>query len=205
MPARPRGDSSRRASAADLRWFAHQVAAVGIPVLVALLCLGLATELIFGFDAAWGISAFTRMGLHGGLAVTRGVAAFGLALLLGAILGKVLPTLVSAALLTAALAVVLLFARDTWIRTLDATVIGVVSTETGEMAVDSRAVTTGWAWRAPDGSVSLEERPGYEPLILGIPERNALAWETYETGAYLVVGLVGLGGATVVVGRRRPL
>lgn len=186
------------------------------------------------FWVAWGGGgASDAIGLHGLLAVVRAFAAFGIGLMVGAMLGRTL----SAFLFGVAISLALLFAvgnaRDAWRANLEPPVIAVYSTATGEYQLLPRAVTTGWGVETPDGTLlssaeargiataagvppappdDVQDTPaliwyeenGYVLLPMGVSDEMALGWAPYDGAIFGVVGVLSLAGAVVLVNRRRP-
>jgi hypothetical protein len=186
-----------------ISWLLRQLTVLGVPLLVVMTIAAVAADLVVGLDIAWGQSAFVRVGLHGALVVARAWSTFGLGLLIGIVVGRALPGVVCAAAVATALAISISFARDTWVRNLEPTVVGVPSPVTGELEVEPRAVQTGWGWRGPDGTISRHEVAGYETVLLGVSDASALAWEPIETASYGGVGSATLLLSLLVVRRRR--
>lgn len=185
------------------RWLLRQVAAVGVPVLLALVAVALAADLVADLDHAWGIPAFTRIGQHGVGLVARGVGAFGIGLLMGAVVGRTLPGFVTAAVLAGLLLVALNLVRSEWLKAQPLTIIGRPDAS-GELVIEPMSVFSDWGWMAPDGTPSRDNGPGYESVMLGISETEAMGWAPIEGGVYALVGVLGSTGATLVIARRRP-
>ena len=186
-------------SASRWRWLAHQVAPIAIVLGAGMLLAALAAEPVADASAALGRSASSLIGLHGPLVVVRAFAAFGLGLMLGALLGRSLPAL----FLGIAISVALLFAvgilRDAWTASLPASPIGQISSETGELVGDPRARITAWGVVTPDGRVLSSEEAREIATAAGVPaappedvqDIPALTW--YEENGYV---LLPMGSAT---------
>lgn len=205
-----------------LRWLVRQMAPIVILLGLTLTFAALAAGAIEVHRAAWGQPVFSDLGLHGPLVVTRALGAFGLGLLAGAVVGRSLPALVVGAVLSFTLASGVGIAREAWLVSLDSHVIDDTQ----------RAITTGWAWRTPEGvlvsnqdamalvppelaeldgqqpqalnSIRWLEDHGYEPLTLGVTEEVALGWAPYDALSFGVVGIASIGATILIVNRRRP-
>jgi len=175
-----------------LTWLAHQAAALGLPVLLTVAVAALAANLVAIPDHEWGMSAFSRIGLHGPDVVARAAAAFGIGLLVGAVSGRMLLGFVAAGFLMAAAAYGVGFARDAWIASLVPAVIGVPDPVTGDLVVQPRAVFSGWGME------------GDTHVMLGVSEEAAMGWEPIDTALYASVALAAIAGGAIVVRMRRP-
>jgi hypothetical protein len=220
-------------SASRWRWLAHQVAPIAIVLGAVMLLAALAAGPVADASVAWGRSASSLIGLHGPLVVVRAFAAFGLGLMLGALLGRSLPAL----FLGIAILVALLFAvgilRDAWTASLEPGVIAEISPETGEYELEPRALTTGWGVVTPDGTLlssdeareiataagvpraaqddvqdipalTWYEENGYVLLPMGVSDDMALGWAPYDGLIFSLVGAFTVATTVVVVSRRRP-
>lgn len=201
-------------NASRIRWLARQVVPIGVLLGVAIAFPAFVTAAVAGDRAVAAEQAFQDIGAVGLPAMARALAAFGLGLFFGAMIGRALP-----ALIAGALAVLLLFTvstewRSQWLRDQGPVV-----------AIDdpSIAIQTEWAMRAPDGTqLALDEAiqfapaseveptiwledNGYEWLPLGVPRDVAMGWALYEGGMFTTVGVVALAGTVALVNRRRPI
>jgi len=219
-------------NASRMRWLVRQIVPVVIVVGLAVAFAGMAASVLQAHRQSWGELAFFDIGRHGPPVVARAFGAFGVGLLVGALLGRTLPAFVVGALLSVAVATAVGVARDGWLRELEPVVIMDGSAARGEVDISPRTLQTGWAWLRPDGSQMsnddalalvpvdvaehddpvqpiasmqwLEER-GYALVPLGVTDERALDWTQYDALAFGLVGLGSIGGAVVVVNRRRPL
>lgn len=220
-------------SASRVRWLAHQLVPIATVLGAVMILAALAAGPVADASVAWGRGASSLIGLHGPLAVARAFAAFGLGLMLGALLGRALPAL----FLGIAVSVVLLFAvgilRDTWTAGMEPGVIAEISTETGELSGDPRAITTGWGVVSPDGTVLTSdeareiatsagvppappddvqdlpalawyEENGYVLLPIGVSDEMALGWAPYDGLIFGMVGALSVAATFVIVNQRRP-
>jgi hypothetical protein len=221
-------------SGSRLRWLIRQTAPILILLGMTVSFAALAASVLEANNVAWGGFAYFDLGLHGPLVVARAFGAFGVGLLVGALLGRTLPAFVLGAALMLALTVGVGDARDAWLRGLDPIVISETSTAGGDMIVKdplARVVQSGWGWRSPDGiQLSFDEglarvpreifehddpiqyadssawldSHGYASLALGVTDELALGWAPYDALAFSLIGLGSIGAAIVVVNRRRP-
>lgn len=219
-------------NASRMRWLVRQIVPVVIVVGLAVAFAGMAASVLQAHRQSWGELAFFDIGRHGPPVVARAFGAFGVGLLVGALLGRTLPAFVVGALLSVAVATAVGVARDGWLEELEPVVIMDESATRGDVDISPRTLQTGWAWLRPDGSQMsnddalalvpvdvaehddpvqpiasmqwLEER-GYALVPLGVTDERALGWTQYDALAFGLVGLGSIGGAVVVVNRRRPL
>jgi len=219
-------------NASRMRWLVRQIVPVVIVVGLAVAFAGMAASVLQAHRQSWGELAFFDIGRHGPPVVARAFGAFGVGLLVGALLGRTLPAFVVGALLSVAVATAVGVARDGWLRELEPVVIMDESATRADVIIRPRTLQTGWAWLRPDGSQMsnddalalvpvdvaehddpvqpiasmqwLEER-GYALVPLGVTDERALDWTQYDALAFGLVGLGSIGGAVVVVNRRRPL
>lgn len=202
-------------------WLSRQ----SVPVLV---LLGTAISLpAFAADVTaqhridWGQGAYASLGVHGPLVLVRAFTAFGVGLAAGALLGRALPAIVLAAVILGVAYVGIDAIRKQWVDAQPATVVGESIT----------AITVGWNWRAPDGSVISDdealsrvpveilepgtedqvydaaewlEEHGYTLLPVGVSDEAANGWAIYDAACFVSIGLTSSFGAYWLVNRRRP-
>lgn len=201
------------------RWLRRQL----IPIMAVL---GIATVFAAGaasvLEAHQARTTVVHLILQGPIVVARAFAAFGLALFVGSVVGRSLPAFLIAAVLAGALAAAADPIRIDWLFARRVP-LGYEATY---------GYGFGYAWRAPDGtftpwdahtydrlippgavdSPNNEDQPyedwllthGYELIQLGVPDDVARAWIPIETVGMSMIGLAAIGGATLVVNRRRP-
>lgn len=216
------------------RWLARQAGPVALILGIAMWFAALAAIPVTDYWVAWGHGgANEAIGLHGLLAVVRAFAAFGIGLMVGAMLGRTLPAFIFGV----AISVAILFAvgnvRDAWRMNLEPSVIAERVTAAGEYQLLPRAVTTEWGVQAPDGRLLSSahareiataagvppappddvqdipaliwyEENGYFLLPMGISDEMAMGWAPLDAAIFGTVGVVSLAAATVLVNRRRP-
>jgi hypothetical protein len=220
-------------SGSRLRWLFGQLAPILFLLGVTVTFAALAASVLEVNNLAWGGYGYFDIGLHGPLIVARAFGAFGIGLLVGALLGRTLPAFVLSAALTLALTVVVGDVREKWLASLDSVVIAETSAGGDGVATDrlAKMVQTGWGWRAPDGvrlsfDESLARVPrkifehddpvqyadssawldshGYAYLEFGVTDETAMGWAPYDALAFSLIGAASLAGTIVVVNRRRP-
>lgn len=218
-------------SGSRLRWLIRQAAPVLIVLGIAVTFAAMAASVLEVNRDAWGHWGYYDLGMHGPLVVVRAFGAFGVGLLVGALLGRTLPAFVFGVVVSLAIIFGVGVARDAWVARLHPVVVGGTSAATGEVVTDPGALITGWASETPsgqqisnDGAMSLvppevaaqddPEQPvsstgwlqdhGYKFVALGVTEEMAMGWAPYDALLFGIVGLASFGGAIVLVNRRRP-
>lgn len=164
---------------------------------------------------------FDDASLHGPILVARGLAAYGIGLAAGALLGRNLPAVILAtAVVWLALAGTGNIARSLWVQA-EAPNHTAVADRNGSVLAFPGGIMRGSFWRAADGrTVSDSEAYAMVPageassddwilghLVLvytGVPGDLFPAWDAAETAGYTVVGLLAVGAAFLIVRRRRP-
>ncbi len=201
------------------RWLIGRVVPI-LAILVALLVFSAVTsEILAAARVPWqfGRAAFDDAGLHGPGIVARGLAAFGLALAVGAWSGRMLPTILISALLSLFLGVGGYLLLETW-----------VDANAHEIAVPSwfngwydGGRFTGEFYRLPDGSevgrftdLRALAPAGADPetwvteevrvVAIGVHAPDYPRWVATEVAVFGVFGLVWLLATFAIVERRRP-
>lgn len=193
-----------------MRWLGSK----GGPILILLLGAvalpaGLAAAVAEGSDAA---QAFADMGAYGLPAIARAAAAFGLGVLVGAYLGRMLPALIVAGAVMTLLLLVSSEVRWRWLPLQTPLVLAgdpaeVIETGTVIITPEGLAIAVEDAiQRVPATEVSasawLAEK-GYASTAGGVPRDRALSWASYEVAAFGAVAAIGVGATRPVVARRR--
>ena len=195
-------------------WFLRRVAILGLALVAVIalptIALHLLTQSLYpGVDLTYSFVQFDwRWPLVGG----RALAAFAVAVLAGALLGRALPGLLLAIAGTLALVVALQIVDDTWLRS-----------EAGPVPEDpmsSETITsliTDYGYELPDGRV-VDWQTAYDSIgdpsrfpdefypqrFIGIPGALAPEKLARKAGVILLTGIGTIGAALVVVQRRRP-
>lgn len=215
-----------------LRWLGSQVLPIAIVLGVAVAFASFVASGIQADRETFGESAFFNLALHGPVVVARAFAAFGLGLLVGAVIGRSLPAFVTGVFISLVLVVAASSARDAWLATLEPEPVS-DSAAASDGSPNDGLVITAVAWRAQDGTVLttaeareladaagvppgdptnpqdipmvvwLEEN-GFVEIPVGVTEERALGWRLYDGLLFAFIGLIALAAATVVVSRRRP-
>lgn len=167
---------------------------------------------------------FDDASLHGPILVAKGLAAYGVALAVGALLGRTLPAVILAtAVIWIGLAGTGTVARSLWMGT-EAPNHIVVADPNGDVLAYPGGYIRGGGWRTADGSIITDpadpEASGIVPageqdpyawmdshltrIYWGVPGDLFPAWDAAETVGYAGAGLLGVGAAFLVVRRRRP-
>jgi hypothetical protein len=202
-----------------VRWFAGRTLPILVVLVAALSVAALAATAVASSRQPWfdGQPAFWDAALFGPPVVGRAIAAFGIAALVGAFVGRTLP-----ALLIAGVAWVLLIGGvgELHGRWLDARK-EVVADASGGAPGGWNGIIVDVRWQAPDGAMLTEaevfaqapanqdpfawlSERGYEQVQLGVPIERLSEWQWLELGGLAIVGLGSLAAAAVVVERRRP-
>lgn len=207
------------------RWLARQATMVGFPVLLAVCLAALGAAHVESLrQASGGGEAVLRIGGYGLPAVIRGLAAFAIGVLLGALLARSVPALVLGALLCFALIFAVGAVRDDWLARQPSSPIpdGVMT-----------SMTTGWAYQTPEGLLIAEseamalvpgdvaakdegqaqpvysgiwlEGHGYILVPVGVSQEAAMGWERYDMLIFGGICLAAVGASSFAVERRRPV
>jgi len=197
-----------------VRWLLRQAGPILLMLGVAVMFAGLATTALASDLEDVAEQAVDAIGSHGLPAVARMIAAFGLGVFFGAVVGRALPALVLGAVVGLMLFTAATEAREAWLRS-QAPVAPVtdpavaVQTQWALIAPDGTQYSLGDAAElAPPGEPSPEaylEASGYEWLPLGIPRDVALGWGWIDAGISMLVAGIALAGAIQVVQVRRPI
>lgn len=202
-------------SASRTRWFLGRTLPVLVAIAIALLLLGQASEamILAAPDAELG---FPKYAMHGPLVAARGVATFGLGVVIGLVMGRVLPAILVTGLLSIALLGALQIGRDQLMR---AEATWVEADEDGmsdfTIVYDQafRDAATGELVRYEEASVRFPEvfgengswmPPGMTQVFSTTPRERYPLFVVREMAALLVVTALA-GGAGLWVARwRRP-
>lgn len=203
------------------RWLTGRL----VPMLAMLLTLlafaAITSEVLAQGRVPWqsGRPTFELVGQHGVGVVVRGLAAFGLALAIGAWSGRMLPVVILSAQLALVLGVGSWGLFEQWIQ-VSAHQLEVPAWFNGEY--DGGEFRGPAGWRLPDGTVlwGWDADPGlYAPvgvdrdswvrdhvqrLATGVVSADYPAWLVTDAAAYGGLGLVLIGATYALVERRRP-
>lgn len=203
------------------RWLTGRL----VPMLVILLLLlafaAITSEVLAQGRVPWqfGRPTFDLVGQQGVSVMVRGLAAFGLALAIGAWSGRMLPVIILSALLALFLAVGGRMLFEQWIEG-SAHQIEVPSWFNGEY--DGGVFRGPDAWRLPDGTElsGWDADPGsYAPVgvdrdawvrdnvqrfATGVVSADYPAWIATDAAAFGGIGIAFIAAAYAIVERRRP-
>jgi hypothetical protein len=97
------------------RWLLWRLLALATVTFVILSVLAISSEILWASRAIGAVpNRFDDAGAHGPVVVARGLAAFGIGALMGAILGRVLPALIAATVLVLVVTAGALLIRGIW-------------------------------------------------------------------------------------------
>lgn len=212
-------------SPSRIRWLIRQVVPVALVTGLGLSVAAVAAGVIEHDHETWGggYRDVVHIGHYGYGLVARAFGAFGIALALGALLGRQLPSFLLAVPLALGFLTGLTEVRNAWFASHEAHVFETRELPNGEIEQVAYGVATDWAWRTPDGVVIskedavalvpaerldqyegwLEER-GYLGVSIGISTDVAFGWAPLEAGAYTLLGLGSIVVGAWLVNRRRP-
>lgn len=210
-------------AASRSRWLVGRVLPVLLVVLVLVAGLAMASEVLWSGREPWSPALrFGDAGLHGPVVAAKGLAAFGLALLAGAALGRLMPAIIVGTALGLVLYLGGEMARFLWLDVESmrhVTVIDPLTTESQDSAYPGGTHFREW-WRTPDGELLYDEQARqrvpegvdqdewlyatYETVMTGVPGSMYPEWERIETTGFALIGLGALIVAFPVVSRRRP-
>lgn len=196
------------------RWLATRALPILVLVAVALLVLGQAAELLLRATEQNELG-FRHYAMHGPLIPARGLAVFGIGLVVGLVLGRVLPAILVTGLATVALLLGLSVGRDqlmraeaVWLPMGDqAEVVAMIydsgfrSDATGEVITWDEAYN-----RYPESFNEMGEGdpPGMTSVWRVVPPDRYPLYVARELAA-LAIGLLVMGAlAFGLIGRRRP-
>ena len=200
------------------RWYLDRLLPVLAVVILATILPAIAAEVLEGARQPWvdPLASAADFGLRGPVPVALAIAALGIGVLVGALLGRMLPALIVAALL-----VIALHAGTAFLPPLGMPLAALDPT-TAMSGLDGSLLVSS-AWRTRDGRIlTLEQAKALAPagtadpyawlfgdsgltqVDLVVPARDVWQVEARESVLLLAIGAVGLVAAGVVVERRRP-
>jgi uncharacterized membrane protein (DUF441 family) len=213
-------------------WLARRVAFLALVLIALLGVLAIVSEILAAavLPTLQLDSDFTWYGRRGWLIVARGLAALGIGVLLGAVVGRLLPAMLTAAFVSVLVFVGLSVGMDRWLEA-DAVLVpamnGNAASEVGERSLgwriellDGRVVTPeelygqqgnininedidGRLYGSPAGTLRPESVIGWSRELL-VPGRLFRQIVLQESAVASALGLLLLLGAAAVVTRRRP-
>lgn len=203
-----------------LRWLIRQLVPIAILLGVAVTFAALAANVLETTREPWYHSGFSDLALHGPIVVARAFAAFGVGLLVGALVGRSLPAFIVGVLVSILLVMAAGMASESWLEGLPSTIIR--NESAADPASPLPGLMTGQAWLGPDGTeltvdeaiakvppseadqAAWLEDNGYQLVDLGVSDATLLGWQPYEIIGFTLVGVASLAAGAWVVNRRRP-
>jgi len=206
-------------AASRRRWLVGRLAPV-LAILVGLLAFSAITSEILAVGRSpWipGGVTFDDVGEHGPGVVARGLAAFGVALTVGAVAGRMLPAVIVSAALAFGLWVAGDMAFYEWLNSAGRE----IEVPPNTYDLPGGRISESF-WRTPDGTrLTDEEAWGMVPegreqdpdawlvenlelVFIGVPGTDYPIWAATETIGFGIVAVVGLAAVFPIVERRRP-
>ncbi len=206
------------------RWLIGRILPPLVVVVLLLACLTVCAEVLWSGRQPWQPSpSFDDAGYHGPVIVAKGLAAFGLALLAGATVGRALPAMIVASVLAVGLYLGGGMALGAWLQGEAAHHVVEIDPAQGSNDTDLFPGGTFFSqrWLTPDGRLlgdddALALAPaGQDPwawayanlttVMTGVPGSMYPTWSVIETTGFTGVALGGLLASFAIVSRRRPL
>lgn len=199
------------------RWLAGRLLPMAMALAAILVALAIASDLLLGARQPWVTPGQSLVDLdaHGGVLVLRGFVSFLLAVLVGTIIGRTLPSVIVATVVVAAVGLTGVTLTSLWLK---ANVT--YSTEQVDIISVPGGFSFGSMSRAKDGVVISDELamslapPGVDPttwvtehydnVFAVVPGTMYPRYVLLETGAIGVVLAILAIGLVVAVERRRP-
>ena len=204
------------------RWLAGRLLPPLLGAAALLALLAVTSEILWAGQAPWEPALrFDEAGLHGPVVVAKGLAAFGVASLVGAVLGRSLPAFIVATLLVwLGLAGTGTVARTFWMQAEAQHHVVLVDPNATHIAFPGGTMTS-MGWRTADGrdldwQTAWEMVPAGEPdpdawlaahmtgIYWGVPGTMYPTWNAIETAGYGAIALGAIGATFLVVRVRRP-
>lgn len=213
-------------------WLGRRVAFLALVLVALLAVVAIVSEILASalLPTLTLDSDFTWYGRRGYLIVTRGLLALAVGVLVGAVIGRLLPGILAAGFAVALVFTGLSLGMDRWLET-DAILLpamnGNAASEVGELSLgwrielpsgeiltpDELFSTAGFininedmqgrAYNSPDGRLRPENFIGWSRELL-VPGRLYPQWMLRESAVAAGAGVLLLVAAAAVVGRRRP-
>jgi hypothetical protein len=188
--------------------------------------LAVASDVLWAGRAPWvPVPNMYDLGLHGPGVLAKGLAVFGLALLLGAIIGRSLPAALIAVVLCFVLYTGAQIAQSAWLQS-EAKNHVTTSTDNPETLYPGGTYFA-QGWIGPDGDVIFDAQvaaalapAGVDPyewltygpangglkvVQLGVPGSAYPTWAALETIAFGAIAIAAISLAFPIVSRRRPM
>lgn len=197
------------------RWLAGRTLPVILLIGVALLAVGQASELLLSTAEETQLG-FRHMGMHGPLLAARGLAVFAIGVVIGMLVGRVLPAILLTGFAIVALVTATQLGRDqlmraeaVWLPMGDQSEVVAMVYDTGFRSDTTGEVIT-WQEAYEQHPDAFSETtgelivPGTTAVWLVVPPDLYGLFVARELGALMAVFIVGSGLAVAVVVSRRP-
>ena len=196
------------------RWLGLRTLPLLILITFVLLVLGQATEALIRATPP-GEIGFPQFAMHGPLVAVRGIAVFIIGVLVGVVVGRMLPAILVTGLVVVALLIGLYVMRDqlmraeaTWVEAGNADLSGVMIYDSAftDGATGERVTFDEVYERFPEvfGPQGSGMPPGMTQVYLMTPPELYPVFVAREMGALALVSVLVAGLALWVVARRRP-
>jgi hypothetical protein len=206
------------------RWLAARSLPILAVILTLLAALAGSSELLWEIREPWEPSnRFSDAGLHGPVIVAKGVAAFGVALVSGALIGRVLPAVIIISVLCLGLQIGAETAKGIWMQAEAGSHIVAVGDPAGGIGANPfpGGVFVRIEWRTPDGKILTDEEAlaqvpvgtedpqewlseNFHRIQAGVPGSRYPEWARLEIIGFTVIGVVAFFAAFPIVRYRRP-
>ena len=202
------------------RWLARQVVPIAVVLLLTTSAAAAAGTVLETIRMPWYRSAFSDLAFHGLPVVGRAVAAFGIGVAAGAILGRVLPAVLVGVVLAIGLVVGAFNLHSDWIESQSR----VIADASVGAPYDFDGILYAVAFQASDGTVISYEsaaagapddkdpfdwvraqHPDWSTVQIGVPSSRAIELAALDAAGFSLLGIVVLAGTVPIVDRRRPV
>lgn len=194
-------------SVSRLRWLAGRSLPVFAYTVGLLAIVGLSAEILTQARIAGSDPGFARYDQRGLVLPLRGALAFAVALAVGAIVGRTLPSLIAGIAITAVMLFAVSLGLDQW-RRADAEVVLVGATQGSSI---SQGLVLEPVAVMPDGSVVPEREAdglpegSFTDAVLVLPATRYWLWLGREASLVGALTVVAAAGGAYTVAHRRPL
>lgn len=199
-------------TASRARWFVLRTIPIVAVLAIVAFIAGVAVDRFFGVLPSSDVDpakSFDSFGLRGVLIAARAALVFAIAVLAGALIGRVLPALIVAAALGSIAIVGVVYAHEsildgeaTWLEGDYAA--GDYYVDQGFRLADGTIVGSGYCDSDPGVCYDDEGNPRLAPMRLAVPGEQYRVAETREAIGLAGATAVTLLAAALVVRRRRP-
>lgn len=202
------------------RWLVRQVVPIAVVLLLTTSAAAAAGSVLETIRMPWYRSAFSDLVLHGLPVVGRAVAAFGIGVAAGAVLGRVLPAVLVGVVLVIGLVAVAGNLHTDWIESQSQ----VIADASVGAPYDFDGILYAVAFQAPNGDVISyesaavglpddkdpfdavrQQHPDWTTVQIGVPSSRAIELAALDAGGFSLLGLAVLAGTVPIVDRRRPV